>query len=69
MRTLGAQRIPIEVKYRRRIEYRDTLGLRSYIEKTSYQAPFGVLVTMMDEPGSDDPRIVSIPLPTLLLML
>ena len=33
-----------------------------------YNARFGVLVTMLDEPGTDDPRIVSIPLSTLLLM-
>jgi predicted AAA+ superfamily ATPase len=66
--TVGEQRIPVEVKYRRRIDYRDTLGLRSFIKKSHYRAPFGVLVTMMDEAVSDDPRIVSIPLPTLLLM-
>lgn len=66
--TVGEQRIPIEVKYRRRIDYRDTTGLRSFIEKVHYHAPFGVLVTMLDEPGTDDPRIVSIPLSSLLLM-
>ena len=66
--TVGERRIPIEVKYRRRIEYRDTIGLRSFIEKVHYHAPFGVLVTMLDEPATDDPRIVSIPLSTLLLM-
>ncbi len=49
--TVGEQRIPIEVKYRRRIDYRDTIGLRSFIEKAHYHAPFGVLVTMLDEPG------------------
>lgn len=66
--TVGEQRIPVEVKYRRRIDYRDTLGLRSFIERASYQAPFGVLVTLMDEAATDDPRIVSVPLSTLLLM-
>lgn len=66
--TIGEQRIPIEVKFRRRIDYRDTVGLRSFIEKAHYNAPFGVLVTMLDEPATDDPRIVSIPLSSLLLL-
>ena len=66
--TVGEQRIPIEVKYRRRISYNDTAGLRSFLEKVHYHAPFGVLVTMLDEPATDDPRIVSIPLSSLLLM-
>lgn len=66
--TIGEQRIPVEVKYRRRIDHGDTHGLRSFIEKSHYQAPFGVLVTLLDEPGSDDPRIVSLPLSSLLLL-
>ena len=66
--TVGDQRIPVEIKYRRRIDHADTRGLRAYIEKTVYNAPFGVLVTLLDEPGSDDPRIVSLPLSSLLLM-
>ena len=66
--TVGEQRIPVEVKYRRRIDHRDTLGLRSFIEKSHYNAPFGVLVTMADGPATEDPRIVSLPLSTLLLL-
>lgn len=66
--TIGEQRIPVEVKYRRRIDYRDTYGLRAFIEKSHYNAPFGILVTLSDEPGTDDPRIVSMPLSTLLLL-
>ena len=58
----------MEVKYRRRIDYKDTLGLRSFIEKAPYNAPFGVLITMTDASQSDDPRIVSVPLSTLLFM-
>jgi hypothetical protein len=42
--------------------------LRAFIEKSVYNAPFGVLVTLADEPGSNDPRIVSLPLSSLLLM-
>lgn len=66
--TVGTQRIPVEVKYRRRIDHEDTRGLRSFIEKAHYSAPFGVLVTLTDEPGTDDPRIVSMPLSTFLLL-
>lgn len=66
--TIGDQRIPVEVKYRRRIEYADTIGLRSFMEKAHYNAPFGVLVTLLDEQASDEPRIVSLPLSTLLLL-
>jgi hypothetical protein len=56
------------VKYRRRVEDRDTVGLRSFIDKPHYNAPFGVLVTLLDGSASDDPRIVSLPLSSLLLM-
>jgi len=66
--TVGEQRIPVEVKYRRRIDYRDTIGLRAFIEKAHYHAPFGILVTLLDEVASDDPRIVSLPLSSLLLL-
>lgn len=38
------------------------------IERTVYRAPFGILVTQQEEPGTDDPRIVSLPLSTLLLL-
>jgi predicted AAA+ superfamily ATPase len=66
--TVGEQRIPVEIKYRRRVSHDDTMGLRAMVEKTVYRAPFGVIVTQQDEPATDDPRIVSLPLSTLLLM-
>ncbi|HUU86043.1 MAG TPA: AAA family ATPase [Phycisphaerae bacterium] len=67
--TIGERRIPLEVKYRRRIDpVRDTLGLRSFIEKAHYNAPFGILVTMADGVEAPDPRIVTVSLPSLLLM-
>jgi predicted AAA+ superfamily ATPase len=67
--TIGESRIPLEVKYRRRVDpHRDTIGLRSFLEKTHYNAPFGVLVTMMDNVTVPDPRIIPISLPSLLLM-
>jgi predicted AAA+ superfamily ATPase len=66
--TIGVQRIPVEVKYRRHIDGRDTAGLRSFMDKAHYHAPFGILVTLTDEVASHDPRIVSLPLSTLLLL-
>ncbi len=65
---IGAQRIPLEVKFRRRIDREDTLGLRRFVEKSANDAPFGVLVTLDDEYVSDDPRIVAVPLASLLLL-
>ncbi len=67
--TIGEKRIPLEVKYRRRIDpHRDTLGLRSFLERTHYNAPFGVLVTCADDVAIPDPRIVAVSLPALLMM-
>ena len=66
--TVGTQRIPVEVKYRRKVEFRDTFGLRRFIEQSHNNAPFGVLVTLTDEVVSEDPRIVSLPLSSLLLL-
>lgn len=66
--TVGEQRIPMEIKYRSHIAWEDTKGVRSFIEKSVYNAPFGLMITKNDEPASDDPRIVSLPLSTLLLL-
>ena len=67
--TIGEQRIPMEVKYRNRIDpHRDTLGLRAFLEKAVYNAPFGVLVTMHDDVTAPDPRIVCVSLRSLLLL-
>jgi len=67
--TIGERRIPFEVKYRRRIDaHRDTQGLRAFIEKAVYNAPFGVLVTLDDGVRIPDPRIVPVSLRSLLLM-
>lgn len=65
--TIGETRIPIEIKYRRRIDYNDTAGLRSFLEKTAYNASFGILVTLEDDVSVRDPRIIAMPLSTLLL--
>lgn len=66
--TVGDRRIPLEVKYQARIDpHRDTEGLRSFLEKTANNAPFGVLVTQTAA-EVDDPRIVTLPLSSLLLL-
>src|SRR5205807_4759163 len=47
--TAGTRRIPVEVKYRRRIDpHEDTRGLRAFLEKTVYNAPLGLLITLED---------------------
>ncbi|MFQ5875815.1 MAG: ATP-binding protein, partial [Dehalococcoidia bacterium] len=67
--TIGDKRIPLEVKYRRHIDpQRDTLGLRSFLEKARYNAPFGILITMEDNVEIPDPRIITVSLPSFLLM-
>jgi predicted AAA+ superfamily ATPase len=67
--TIGEQRIPIGVKYRAIVDQRrDTLGLRAFIERTVNNAPFGVLVTLDDGVDPRDPRIVALPLSSVLLM-
>jgi len=67
--TIGASRIPLEVKYRRTIDPdKDTLGLRAFMERAVYNAPFGILVTMLDGVETPDPRIVALPLSSLLLI-
>lgn len=65
--TVGTRRIPVEVKYRKRIDpHEDTRGLRAFLEKTVYNAPLGLLVTLRDEVRVQDPRIVTISLSSLL---
>jgi hypothetical protein len=67
--TIGTLRIPLEVKYRRRIDpLADTEGLRTFLEKSAYNAPFGVLVTQTDEVVLDDPRLVCLPMSSLMLL-
>lgn len=65
--TVGTRRIPVEVKHRRRIDpFEDTRGLRSFLEKTVYNAPFGILVTLEDEVRVPDPRIICLSLSSML---
>ena len=67
--TIGEHRIPVEIKYRRTIDpVRDTLGLRAFIEKAGNNATFGLLIARDDTPAAADPRIVTVPLPALLIL-
>ena len=67
--TIGEHRIPIEVKYRRIINPQDLRGLHAFLAKSVNNAPFGLLVTREDAPIiSDDPRIVMVSLPALLIV-
>ena len=43
--------------------------LQPWSQVADYNAPFGILVTRDETVASDDPRIVSIPLSSLLLLL
>lgn len=67
--TVGTRRIPVEVKYQRRIDpLRDTEGLRTFIEKAVNHSPFGILVTQSATDAVEDPRIVTLPLASLMLL-
>ncbi|MBI2949732.1 MAG: ATP-binding protein [Verrucomicrobia bacterium] len=66
---IGDKRIPVEIKYRRVVDpLRDTLGLRVFIEKAVNNAPFGLLITRDDATTVPDPRIICVPLRSLLLV-
>lgn len=66
--TIGTRRIPLEVKYHRQIDpLRDTEGLRTFIEKAVNNAPFGLLITQTPVQLAD-PRIIALPLSTLMLL-
>jgi len=67
--SVGTVKVPLEVKYQRRVDpLRDTEGLRTFIERSANRAPFGLLITQTDSSAVEDPRIVSLPLSTLLLL-
>jgi predicted AAA+ superfamily ATPase len=67
--TVGTKRIPLEVKYQRKIDpLRDTEALRTFVEKAVNNAPFGLLVMQTDEVALPDPRLVAVPLSTLMLL-
>jgi len=67
--TIGTKRIPIEVKYQRSPDpVRDTQGLRSFIDKAVNNAPFGLLITQRDSEVDFGPKVLALPLSTLMLL-
>ncbi len=67
--TIGTYRIPVEVKYQAAIDpVRDVAGLNAFLAKAVNRAPFGVLVTRTDGDSMPDPRIVALPLSSLMLL-
>ncbi|MBI4567349.1 MAG: ATP-binding protein [Planctomycetes bacterium] len=67
---VGDRWIPIEVKYKAKIDpFRDAAGLRAFLDRPSLRAPFGLLVTRepLDPPWIDD-RILALPLSSILWM-
>jgi uncharacterized protein len=66
--TAGDQRVPIEVKFQRRIDpVRDTKALQQYMAKPVNRAPIGVIVTRGDDTPEMPANVVAVPLSTLLL--
>jgi predicted AAA+ superfamily ATPase len=67
--TVGTRRIPLAVRYQRHLDpLVDTEGLRTFLERTANQASFGLLVSQTDAETVPDPRIITLPLSTLLLL-
>ena len=67
--TIGERRIPVEIKYRRALDpQRDIVGLRAFMEKAVNNAAFGLLIARDDTLAIDDPRIITVPLPALLIL-
>ena len=67
--TVGYRRLPVEIKYQKRIDQPSaTQGISSFMEKPVNNAPFGLLITQDDSAAVDDPRIVNMPLSTFMLL-
>lgn len=67
--TVGTRRIPLEVKYQRKLDrLTDTEGLRTFLEKSVNHAAFGLIVCQVDTAEIVDPRIVALPLSSLMLL-
>ncbi len=68
--TLGRQRIPLEVKYQRRLDpRRDTVALKAFLDQEANEATFGLIITQSDVEQPEDPRLVALPLPSLMLLI
>lgn len=67
--TIGTQRIPIEVKFQRRLDpVRDAASLRTFLAKPANRATFGILVTRTDDELGFGEQIIALPLASFLLL-
>ena len=51
--TCGLKRIPVEVKYRHRVQESDLTAIRDFIGRPKYSAPFGLVITQQ-QIGEED---------------
>ena len=66
--TIGTNRIPVEVKYRRDKPDKAALaGIESFCAKPAYSAPFGIVVTQTVE-GPIGDKVIAVPASTFLLL-
>jgi predicted AAA+ superfamily ATPase len=65
--TIGTNRIPVEVKYRRSLEGSDFAGVESFCRKAAYSAPFGIIVTQSEQ-GAIREKVIAVPASTFLLL-
>jgi hypothetical protein len=66
--TIGIHHIPIEVKYRRVLPPDALHGLRSFVAKEAYEAPFGIVITRDDTDAVQDDVILQVPFSAALLL-
>lgn len=67
--TIGTKRIPLEVKYRHTVDpVRDIEALQEFLGKSGNHAPLGLLVARDEVRDISDPRIIAMPLSTLMLI-
>lgn len=67
--TTGDRRIPVEIKYTKRVDpVDDTEALKRFMEKAGNRASFGLLATREDTEADPDPRVIRIPVSSLLLL-
>ena len=66
--TIGTNRIPMEIKYRRDTPgASDLKGIESFCRKPAYAAPFGLIITQTAE-GELGDHAIAIPASALLLL-
>lgn len=62
---IDGETLPIEVKFRRKIDSEDARGLRLFIDR--YKSPYGLMVTRDLHRWDEESRILYVPLQTFLL--